>query len=81
MGRVRVAPKSRVQQGCSKSPLCAKTGHARAGLILGHCRWLLSRLDRRCGTHEQLHELRTLRRVRLRVNVLEVGFGGVLADP
>ena len=43
--------------------------------------WLLGRLDRRCGTHEQVHELGLLRRAGLGVNVLQVGFGRVLADP
>ena len=54
------------------------------GLIAGifpSGRWLLARVDRRCGTHEQTHKLGLLRSAGLRVNVLQVGLGRVLADP
>ena len=64
------------------------TGRQSPGVERAHSRyfpsagsWLLARVDRRCGTHEQTHKLGLLRRAGLRVNVLQVGFGRVLADP
>jgi hypothetical protein len=47
---------------------------------LAPARRLLAPLDRRRGTHEQMHELRLLRRPGLGMNVLQVSLGRGLAD-